>query len=304
MKDQPVSEYGGPATPQPASWSQDRRLKLIDFRLRWEGRVNRGDLIEYFGISAPQASADLSKYTDAAPFNLTYDMKLKSYVRTDSFAPLYARSSSRAYLNELLALTTGVVDRKASFIGWLPEVGVAPTPHRLLDGRTLAMVLQSIRERRRLALGYQGMNRPEPTQREISPHALGFDGFRWHVRAYCHLRAQYQDFVIGRMVDASVGDETDRTGKDDDQWNTVLRLVLAPHPDLSPGAKRAIRMEYGMVDGTMELHCRQALLFYALRRLGLQPQHDKSAAAVQQIVLLNQAELQPYLTKVQGKDSA
>lgn len=302
MKDQSESEYGGPTTPQPASWSQDRRLKLIDFRLRWEGRVNRGDLIEYFGISAPQASADLSKYTDAAPFNLTYDMKLKSYVRADGYSPLYSRSSSRGYLNELLALTTGVIEPKASFIGWLPEVGVAPTPHRLLDGRTLAMVLQGIRERRRLALAYQGMNRPEPTQREISPHALGFDGFRWHVRAYCHLRNQYQDFVIGRMVDASLTDETDRTGSDDVQWNTVLNLVLAPHPDLSPGAKRAIRMEYGMVDGTMELRCRQALLFYALRRLGLQQKQDKSAAAAQQIVLLNQAELQPYLTTVQEKD--
>lgn len=35
----------------------------------------------HFGISAPQASADFAKYIDAAPQNLAYDTKLKSYVR-------------------------------------------------------------------------------------------------------------------------------------------------------------------------------------------------------------------------------
>lgn len=35
---------------------------------------------------------------------------------------------------------------------------------------------------------YQSMNRdrPDPAWRRISPHAFGFDGLRWHVRAWCH----------------------------------------------------------------------------------------------------------------------
>lgn len=300
MKDHNESEYGS-ELPEAASWSQDRRLKFIDFRLRWEGRVNRGDLMDFFGISAPQASADLGKYAQAAPENIDYDLKLKSYVRMEGFTPVYPRSASRAYLNELLALTTEVIEPAGSFIGWRPEVGIAPTPSRTFDGRVLSILLHAIREQLQVRVAYQGMKRPEPVERDISPHALGFDGFRWHVRAFCHERKRYQDFVIGRMTNVVLGLTSDRKGADDVEWRTMLTLVIAPHPRLPAGAKRAIRMEYGMVDGTLHLPCRQALLFYALHRLGLQAEHDsQESAAVQQIVLLNRAELTPYFTS-QGK---
>lgn len=294
----------GQLLPQAASWSQDRRLKFIEFRLRWDGRVNRSDLTEFFGISSPQASADLAKYNEAAPMNLAYDLKAKSYMRTEGFAPLYARSALGAYLNELLALSIDVIEPKASFIGWRPDVAVAPTPRRLLDERALSVILQAIREQRRAAIAYQGMKRPEPVQREISPHALGFDGFRWHVRAYCHLREKYQDFVLGRMAETSLSDHASTSGDEDKQWNHFLTLEIGPHPDLSVAAKRAIGMEYGMVDDRLELTCREALLFYALRRLGLQSQQEaRQAAPAQQIILLNRDALQPYLNKLQAGDA-
>ena len=37
-------------------WGVERRLEFIEFRLFWEGGVNRADLIEMFGVSVPQAS--------------------------------------------------------------------------------------------------------------------------------------------------------------------------------------------------------------------------------------------------------
>ena len=40
-------------------WSVGQRLEFIDFRLFWEGHVNRGDLVSFFGVSVPQASSDL-----------------------------------------------------------------------------------------------------------------------------------------------------------------------------------------------------------------------------------------------------
>ncbi|MGK6310834.1 WYL domain-containing protein [Variovorax sp. DT-64] len=298
-----ASEHG-PVAPHAASWSQDRRLKFIEFRLRWDGRVNRGDLMEFFGISAPQASADLAKYNEAAPMNLAYDLKAKSYMRTAGFTPMYARSALGAYLNELLALSTDLIEPKASFIGWHPDVAVAPIPCRLLDERTLSVILQAIREQRRVSMAYQGMKRPEPVQREISPHALGFDGFRWHVRAYCDLREKYQDFVLGRMTNASLSERSVWTGAEDAQWNHLLTLEIGPHSDLSAAAKRAISMEYGMTDGTLELTCREALLFYALRRLGLQAEQEATMAApAQQIILLNRDVLQPYLNNLRRRES-
>ena len=39
---------------------QERRFEFIEFRLLWDGRLNRADLTAYFGISVPQASMDLA----------------------------------------------------------------------------------------------------------------------------------------------------------------------------------------------------------------------------------------------------
>jgi hypothetical protein len=45
-------------------WGQERRLEFIDFRLLWEGRLNRADITTFFRISVPQASLDLAKYQE------------------------------------------------------------------------------------------------------------------------------------------------------------------------------------------------------------------------------------------------
>ena len=43
--------------------------------------------------------------------------------------------------------------------------------------------------------------RPDPIWRRITPHAFGYDGFRWHVRAYCHLDNKFKDFLLPRILE-------------------------------------------------------------------------------------------------------
>lgn len=74
-----------PAEPKGLSWGLESRLQFIDFRLRWERRINRMDLTEHFGISVPQASLDISKYMELAPSNLTYDRSSKTYTAAQVF---------------------------------------------------------------------------------------------------------------------------------------------------------------------------------------------------------------------------
>jgi hypothetical protein len=137
--------------------------------------------------------------------------------------------------------------------------------------------------------------------RELAPHALAFDGMRWHARAYCYKRERYQDFVLGRMLQLTLG-EARNPPSPDEEWDRSLVLVLAPNAALSPAAKRAIRLEYGMHDGFLHLPCRQALLYYALRRLRLEdPRNEESPA--QQITLVNRDELQPFINQVDSKAS-
>ena len=35
-------------------WGVEKRLEFIEFRLYWEGGINRADITEQFGVSVPQ----------------------------------------------------------------------------------------------------------------------------------------------------------------------------------------------------------------------------------------------------------
>ncbi|SDP93058.1 WYL domain-containing protein [Rhodoferax sp. OV413] len=288
------------AEPRPLTkWSQDRRLEFIDFRLRWEGRLNRVDLTKHFSISVPQASLDIARYLELASANMAYDKSARVYVASTNFKALYASSNASQYLNELLTTQTGLLGPEASFVGWRPSMDLVPTPGRLLNSDTLAALVAAIREHRAVSVLYQSMAQEELQPRAVSPHALAHDGFRWHVRVYCHLRSQYRDFVIARILEIEPSDVTYVEPTEDKQWANVVKLVLVPNPELSGGHQRVIELDYGMAEGKLVLECRQALLFYALKHLGLDQLTGGSPIA-HHIVLENRAEVGPLLASNTG----
>jgi len=291
---EPSVTAANPAEPKGLSWGLESRLQFIDFRLRWERHINRMDLTEHFGISVPQASLDIAKYTELAPNNLTYDRSSKTYTAAPSFRPLYQRSSAQRYLAELLATKMGVVESTASFIGSAPETDWAPSPWRTIDEQTVELVVRAIRQQEAIRVSYQSMTSLNESIRLLSPHALGYDGFRWHVRAFCHKRQRFSDFVLARILRIDGIEPSQVDFSQDTHWHTVLTLILAPHPDLPAAKKRVLELDYGMEDGQVKLPCRQAFLYYTLRRLGL---HTKEAPdpLAQQIALKNRDDIQPYI---------
>lgn len=279
-----------------ASWGQGRRLEFVDFRLRWTGRINRSDLTAFFGISVPQASLDIAKYLEMAPGNATYDRSAKAYSATSTFAPLFRGNSPAKYLDELLARATGVLQAELSFLGSSPEVAVANNPSRSVPADTLSAVLSAIHDGTVLNIRYQSMSAVLPVERDIDPHALAHDGFRWHVRAYCHMRERFLDFVFARILSVQATDRPGKSGAEDDAWQRKVSLVVAPDPSLSEAHKRVIELDYEMQGGETTIECRQALLFYILKRLGLLDEH-RAPAHVQQIVLKNRAEIAHLLPR-------
>ena len=273
-------------------WGQMRRLEFIDFRLLWEGRVNRADLLDFFGISAPQASLDFASYLEQAPGNAVYDKTVKAYVATDTFTPKFAPDDGLRYLDELLAREMGVIDEAESFIGWAPPMDSVPNPIRLVDKPALIKILRAIQRQEALEINYQSMSGPDPTIRTVAPHALGFDGYRWHVRAYCFRRNQHIDFVLARIL-SLVPKDLPSTPPYDKLWHTYVQVIIGANPELDEGRRRAIELDYGMQDGQSTLTTRQSQLWYLLQKLGLR-NHNPDAKA-QQLVLLNQPECQQWL---------
>lgn len=283
-------------------WGQDRRLEFIDSRLYWNGRVNRSSLTEFFGISVPQASLDLTEYQRRAENNTIYDRTEKAYVATPDFKPILVDPTSGRYLAELYALATGTIPADISFLGEPPPTAIVKHPSRLVRPELLRSVLHAIHAKAALEVTYQSMSRPDPGQRTISPRALAYDGFRWHVRAYCHSRQQFRDFVFARIFSYSGAIATQHVPAVDDEWERKLPVVIGPHPGLAPGPRRAIEIDYEMTKGQRKFETRQSLIYYLLRRLGLHQPTGDLPGHEQQLVLINRLELAKFIPQLRFED--
>lgn len=273
-------------------WGVERRLEFIEFRLFWEGGVNRADIMEMFDVSVPQASKDLTLYQERAPNNAIYDKSAKRYVASDHFQPCFLKPDPAAYLNQLRSVSEGILDRSHAWIGQSMSYDAAPTPVRGVNAQTLRSVTSAIRLSQAIEIRYQSLSRPEPRWRWIAPHAIGFDGFRWHARAYCETDQAFKDFLLSRMLEtrdtrpSEVGPDTDA------DWHEFVTLEISPHPELSETQKKVIGLDYGMRGDRAKIRVRKALLYYALKRLGLDTAPAARSPQDQQIVLLNrEAEL-------------
>lgn len=74
---------------EPRTWVVVQRHRMIDFLLAEYGHVNRSALVDWFGVSMPQASRDIGDYLKRAPSNAVYDQTAKTYVRGHGFKRLY-----------------------------------------------------------------------------------------------------------------------------------------------------------------------------------------------------------------------
>ncbi len=247
--------------------------------------------MEAFGISVQQASKDFANYIEGRKSNLTYDKRLRTYLRGKNFKPRYFQPDAAEYFAQLQAVEHGLVPEAQSWIGFFPGYAATPVPARGVDPQVLRDVLTAIREKAALQITYQSMSRPEPTARWIEPHALAFDGFRWHARAFCQNDGVFKDFLLSRIVEVGEQGPVSSTPVNDVAWNSEIVLEIGPHPELSDTQRKAIEMDYGMVDGKAQIVVRKALLFYALKRLGLDTDPNARRPQDQQIVLINKDEI-------------
>lgn len=269
-------------------WGVERRLEFIEFRLYWEGGVNRSDIIEAFDVSVPQASKDLTLYQERAPRNAVYDKSAKRYVASNEFQPCFLKPDAGQYLNQLRSVAEGILASSESWIAHSPPYAGPPVPARGVNNDTLRTVLAAIRQKQSVEVKYQSLSSDDPRWRWIAPHAIGFDGFRWHTRAFCDVDKSFKDFLLSRIIEARSVRPSGASPADDSDWNELITLEIGPHPDLSESQKRIIALDYGMRGGRAQIQVRKALRYYALRRLGLDTPQDARRPQDQQIVLLRE----------------
>ena len=274
-------------------WTQNRRFEFIEWKLFWDGALNRSHLEEAFDISTPQASVDLRHYRELAGHNIEYDGTSRSFKPTESIKPSFLKVSADRLLLQLRALLTGALPRREIWFRDLPPIDMAPDIVRHVDAECLRLILQAIRTRNCVDVRYQSLTNSR--DRQIAPHALAFDGYRWHVRAWACDRDDFRDFVLTRIDHIRQGPKADFDPADDIEWNEKVVLDLRPHPQLTNEQALAIERDYAMEGGRREIEVRLSMAYYFIKRMNLDLPDLPPARA--QICLWNLADVEQAIQR-------
>jgi hypothetical protein len=279
-------------------WELARRFELIEWRVFWQGRINRYDLEERFEISAAQASSDLRAYETAAPGNIKYDATERAFLPTARFQAKFLALSADRYLAQLNAIQTSVLAPRDTWFGSPPPAAVLPAL-RTVAPDVLRRILEAIKELRCTTVDYQSLTNRR--KRKIAPHALAFDGLRWHARAWCLDRREFRDFVLSRIISAGATESFDSNSMKDIEWHDQVELKIVPHPKLPKHKQAAIALDYGMKDGMLILPIRIALTYYAIRTFNLDLNLDEIPPERKQIFLTNSDEIEAKRAGAQAR---
>lgn len=276
-------------------WVLKQRIEFIEFKLFWEGSINRKDLIDTFGVSVPQASSDIKSYKKEAPGNIYYDKSKKQYLINSKFNPIFGPIDAHSYLSKLSMFSDGLLKREDLKMGYIPEFSVVPSLDRAIEPVVLRKIVKALKDKKAIHIQYQSMSRPSPVWRWLVPHAFAYDGFRWHVRGYCELAQEFRDFILGRIIDVRNLKITTIEASDDHKWNQFVTIRIAAHPDLTPDQQKIIEKEYNMQNGVAELRVRAAFVYYVLLRFRLENPEDSRFLKNKNAVILNYNEIEAFI---------
>jgi len=280
---------------QSLKWEQRQRLTLLEATVFWSGAVSTASLTQHFGISRVQASKDFTLYQTLCPDNIRYDKSLKRYVLDDTFKAAFMVGSAGEFLQILKVHQGDSSYTVVALADNLPIVEVLEPAFRQVDPTILQTINQAILSDKVVKVRYQSMSRAEPVEHQLCPHALVFDGLRWHTRAFSYTHYEFRDFVLARIYSAEMLGPAEMDASEDVHWDIFVPIKIGAHPDLSDTQKAAIEFDYGMVNGILACEVRGALLYYFLRTMRIGPDDLTRDAMVQQIVLLNRDDLRKYL---------
>lgn len=239
------------------------RLMHIERCLFWKGEVQRADLVDTFEVTTVQAAKDFRLYMEKFPEKMAYNQSRRRYVPQPGFSPAL--------------ILPDTLDEFADMPSALVPVASWPLPLRRASPEVLLVVVEGVRERRKIEVQYQSMTGLAPEWRWLSPHAFASDGERWHVRAFCHTRRKFLDFVLGRILVTRDVDATDIDPAADTEWNNFVDVRITPNPRLEAKQRQAIGGEYQLPDDLeLILKLRESMLFYV--RAKFEPKTEDPAA--------------------------
>lgn len=244
-----------------------RRFAFIETRLLWAGGFTAAELAAAFGIARQNAQLTIASYRRKHPRQLTYNRRCRRQVRTDDFRVNYVRDDVGRFLEyQRAAAHIALYLDDPTWVD-LPFTDADDLVRPCYDKEAARAVLAALRRQETVEIEY--WSKSATRVRHISPHQLVFADGRCHVRAHCHDRQNWFDFVLPRIVAAHRVDDAWVSGDDDRDWHQREDLSFSVNPALPQSAQAAVRLDYLLQGGEQLLvrGVRKALAIYVQRRL-------------------------------------
>lgn len=221
------------------------RFVWFDNEVRRQRYPNATRLAEQFEIAVKTAQRNIEYFRDRLVAPLAYDFFKKGYHYTD---PTFQLPVIRISEEELLALLISrklITDASAGSLG--DELGrvsqrlnsllAANLPGRAhpedafsfrwknispTDPQTFKVVTTALLQGRLLSFHYHAPAAPEKVRRTVEAHHMVNYMGNWHLIAFCHLRGDWRDFLLGRISDCLMeSEEFEIRGRD--EWQPFLQ---------------------------------------------------------------------------------
>lgn len=280
-----------------------QRLRAIELIAYWEGRLVTNQLTDWFGISRQQASSDIRHYnTEVNPDSLVHSPSVKGYIPLPGFRP----ALSEGHINEYIELVSAKGQQPMALVlETHPNIAAVQMPDRAVRPEVVREIVRACRTGESVKILYSSMTNPQPHERAIAPHTLVHTGFRWHVRAWCHSRQSFRDFLLSRI---------DRTPKPvaspapdantDRHWHELITLNLVPNTRLTELQKALVERDFGMPEGRLQIRVRKALAHYTLQRYQAAITEEEAERVREhpiQLLPADRAKLSPFLFSSEGE---
>lgn len=243
------------------NFAQKQRLTYIDFKLYFTGVMTRSEIVAHFELGMAAATRDIKLYKDLAPHNIEYNNVEKKYYITTKFKPLFKHDAKRTLVKLANQISDGF-----DAIETMSFPVESPSPLNIPNIDIVAKLSQAIINNKAINIAYTSLSNGL-SERVLVPHSIVDNGLRWHLRAYDRKTNSFRDFVLTRISNVVILKSKVAINEmklEDHQWMRIVPLQLVPHP-ANIKYPNAIEMDFGMVDGVLNINVRAAMASYLLR---------------------------------------
>lgn len=231
------------------------RFVWFDNEVRRQRYPNASRLAENFEITVKTAQRSIEYFRARLIAPLEYDFLKKGYHYTDPAFQLPVLQISQEELLALLISRKLITEASAGFLGdelarvskRLGSLLAANLPGRAhpeeafsfrwrnitpSDPITFKVVTSALLQGRLLTFCYHASSAAKEVMRTVEPHHIVNYMGNWHLIAFCHLRNDWRDFLLGRMINCRIEDQEFMI-RNRDEWQPFLQNTFGIYQNRS-----------------------------------------------------------------------